>query len=87
MKSLDHAALLALTKKLAQPIDFQDLERRGLISKAGAWYRVHKAVPEHVSRKIRAMTQDAKGLKVKFEEAAKYEKLRDKFQKLSDSEK
>ena len=58
-----------LLEKLVEPIDFSELERRGIVSKAGAWYRVHnwKALPEHASRKIRELAEDSKGIKVKFE--------------------
>lgn len=83
MKSLDGKALIELTRMLAQPIDFADLEKRGIISRTGAWYRLHKAgdLPEHVSRKIYEIAQDAKGVKVKFEKASKFEKLLKKFEK------
>ena len=83
MKPLDRTALLELTKTLAQPVDFADLEKRGIISKAGAWYRLLKpeSLPEHASRKIYELQQDAKGVKVKFEKASKYEKLLKKFEK------
>jgi hypothetical protein len=57
------ASLLA---KLAQPIDYADLESRGVISKAGTWYRVHAALPEHATCKICEIEQGPEGLKVKF---------------------
>jgi hypothetical protein len=83
MNPLDRTALLELTKTLAQPVDFADLEKRGVISKAGAWYRLHKPelLPEHASRKIYVMEQDAKGVKVKFEKASKFAKLQKQFEK------
>ena len=59
--------------KFAQPINFSELEDRGVSSKEGAWYRVHKfnALPEHATCKISGMEQDSKGIKVKFWRASK----------------
>ena len=76
--------LIAETKKLAEPIDFEDLEKKGILKKAGAWYRVldFQAVPEHVWKKARAVAQDAKGVKVKLEKASKFDKLMRKLAKL-----
>ena len=57
------------TAKMAEPIDYADFERRGVISKAGAWYRVHvtlRELPEYVACKIYATARDSKGVKVKF---------------------
>ena len=59
----------AQTAKMAKPIDYTELERRGVISNAGAWYRVHVPVPElpeYVVCKIYEMARDSKGTKVKF---------------------
>jgi hypothetical protein len=70
-KPFDHQEFVDLLRKLAQPVDFAELERQGVLSRIGrtAWYRVHnfKALPEHVSRKIIELASDAKGGKVKFE--------------------
>lgn len=56
-------------KMLSQPIDFAALQRRGVISRVGTWYRLHKPLrdlPEHVCKKIRVLESDAKRIKVKF---------------------
>lgn len=73
--------LQAVVQELARPIDFENLEAKGVISKAGAWYRVHKVqdLPEHASRKITELAQDTRGLKVKFEGQGRYEKLAKKL--------
>jgi hypothetical protein len=70
------------TKKLAQPIDFADLESRGVVSKEGTWYRVHnwRDLPEHAVKKIYELAQDRKGTKVKFEKSSKFEKLAKRFE-------
>lgn len=48
---------------LSQPIDFADLQRRGVLSKEGAWYRVLDlwGLPENAAKKInaRSMTRTA----------------------------
>ena len=73
--------LQAVVQELARPIDFESLEAKGVISKAGAWYRVHKVqdLPEHASRKITERAQDTRGLKVKFEGQGSYERLAKKL--------
>lgn len=78
---MTHAEWLTLTKLLATPIDFADLEKRGVIAKAGAWYRLLKPedLPEHAARKIYVIESDKKGVKVKFEKASKFEKLLKRF--------
>lgn len=71
------AELQEAVQELARPINFDKLEAEGIISKAGAWYRVHKVqdLPKHASQKITELAQDSKGLKVKFDKASRYEKL------------
>jgi len=77
--------LAAETKKLAEPVDFADLEKKGVLIKAGAWYRVpdFRKLPEHVSAKVREIAQDSKGVKVKLDKATQFDKLARKFEKLS----
>lgn len=69
--------------KLAEPIDFGKLEKLGLLSKEGAWYRVPNvhSLPEHVSLKIKEVVQDSKGTKAKFDDASKFAKLAKKLGK------
>ena len=69
---------------LAEPIDFPGLEKQGVISKAGAWYRVHKmeSLPRHATKKIVELAQDSKGLKVKFSSSVKFERIAKKVAKL-----
>jgi hypothetical protein len=57
-------------EKLAQPLDLVELEREGVISKTGAWYRVQdwKALPEHARLKVRefSIEKHSTAAKVKF---------------------
>ena len=69
-EALKPETLLEEMKLLATPINFAALERSGVISKAGAWYRLHKPLrelPAHVSRKIREMKPSPQGPLVKFD--------------------
>jgi len=69
---------------LAQPIDFVALEKSGIISKAGAWYRLHVPIfklPDHLDAKIREVSYDSKGTKVKFYNTSRAEKLLKKHQR------
>lgn len=55
-------------RKLAEPIDFDSLQRRGLLLKQGAWFRVpnlHR-LPDHAAFQIREMETSADGVRVKF---------------------
>ena len=70
--------------KLAKPVDFEKLEKSGLLIKEGAWYRVpniHK-LPKYVRVKVKEIAQDKKGTKVKLEKAKRFEKLAKKFNNL-----
>lgn len=60
-------------KEFATPINFEELEKQGLISKCGLWYRVPnlEALPKNVQIRINELEQDSKGLKVKFEHVTK----------------
>ena len=78
--------LVTETRMLSQPIDFAELERRGVISKAGkTWYRLHNPhdLPEHAAKKIREVVQDANGIRVKFEGTFQYERLAKRFEKMA----
>jgi hypothetical protein len=70
-------ALQEAIRELARPIDFDELAAKGILSKSGAWYRVHKpkSLPKHVRQRITDLAQDAKGLKVKFGTASRYQRL------------
>jgi len=56
-------------EKWTKPLELTSLEKQGIISKVGAWYRVQKfdSLPEHVRARISEFTTDQKGLKVKFD--------------------
>jgi hypothetical protein len=60
-------------RSLAQPIDFADLETRGIITKAGARYIVHdiRKLPAHATDKIYEFGEHDKGLIVKFRKPSK----------------
>jgi hypothetical protein len=51
------------TKKLAEPVNFADLEKKGALIKDGAWYRIpdSRILPENIMAKVRAIAQDSKG--------------------------
>ena len=78
-------ALARKTRELVRPVDFEDLEARGVLKKEGAWYRVldFKEVPKHVWAKAQEMAQDRKGIKIKLGKVTKRtEALMKKLQKL-----
>lgn len=62
-KILSKQEIVALGRKLATPIDFEKLEKEGIIEKQGAWFKIKnlKAIPEHASRQIRSIKTDGKG--------------------------
>ncbi len=70
------------SKRMAQPVDFANLEKRGIITKAGARYIVHDmhALPPHATEKIYEFGSHKKGLIVKFRKASK-KKLTQHFEK------
>ena len=79
--------LIVETKKLAEPVDFADLEKKGALIKAGAWYRVPdpRILPEHVTTKVRKFSIDSKGqLKIKLYKSTQFDKLARKFAKLAE---
>jgi hypothetical protein len=76
--------LQAEVAELARPIDFDELESKGVLTKEGAWYRIHKfkELPKHAGAKVTELAQDARGVKVKFSRASRFEKLAAKFSKV-----
>ena len=66
-------ALAREARELIRPVNFEDLETRGVLKKEGAWYRVldFKKVPKHVWAKAPAMAQDSKGIKIKLAKVTK----------------
>ena len=55
--------IIILARQFATPLDFEQLEKEGIIEKKGAWYKVKdiKNLPEHASRQIRSIKTDGKG--------------------------
>jgi hypothetical protein len=55
--------IVALARQLATPIDFEELEKVGVIEKQGVWFKVKnlKALPQYASRQIRSIKTDGKG--------------------------
>ena len=53
--------MIELARQLAMPLDFKQLEKVGILEKKGAWYKVKKPLPEHVSRQAKAMKTDGEG--------------------------
>jgi hypothetical protein len=73
------------TRMLSQPIDFADLQRRGILSKDGAWYRVSNLwdLPEHAAKKIYELERDSGGFRVRFTDASEYEELAKSFEQIA----
>jgi hypothetical protein len=53
--------IIELARQAATPVDFEQLEKEGIIEKKGAWYKIKKPLPEHVSRQVKAIKTDGKG--------------------------
>ena len=75
--------VIAEAKKLTEPVDFAGLEKKEILIKAGAWYRVpdFRKLPENVLNKIYAVASDSKGAKVKLYKTTALDKLARKFKK------
>jgi hypothetical protein len=50
-----------LARQAAPPINFEQLEKEGIIEKKGDWYKLNKPLPEHASRQVKAIKTDGKG--------------------------
>ena len=74
------------TKKLAEPVDMADLQKRGVIKKEGAWWRIlkFKELPESLRLRAYVCAADSKGAKMKFKASSSFEKVAKKAQKLAD---
>ena len=60
--------------ELAQPIDFDQLIRDGVLEKSGAWYKVldWSRLPKHASRKLKTLrTSPITGTSVTFQPLTK----------------
>lgn len=55
--------LIKLAKQLATPVNFELLERKGIIEKKGAWYKIKNinGLPDYASQQIREIKNDGKG--------------------------
>jgi hypothetical protein len=55
--------VIELAKLLATPIDFEALEKTGVIERHGSWFKLLdlKALPEHALKQARAIKSDNKG--------------------------
>jgi hypothetical protein len=72
MKIPNRQEIVALARFHATPIDFEQLEKEGVIEKKGAWYKVLKALPEYASRQVRSIKNDREGnLLVQFQKSWK----------------
>lgn len=75
----------AEVERLAKPFDLDDLERSGLIEKAGAWYAVPNLhqLPEHAHVKVSEIKADKSGrVLVKFKKSSDFDRIAKKFKKL-----
>lgn len=72
-------------KKLAEPVDLEALEKKGIIKKSGAWYLINgfDNLPESARTRISEVKQDKNGnLKVKLIKQSGVDRLAKKFAKL-----
>lgn len=62
-KTYNKQDAVMLARQLATPIDFEELEKAGVIEKKGAWFKIKNLniLPEHALKQIRAITSDGKG--------------------------
>ena len=62
-KIINKDEVIALAKKLATPVNFLELEKKGILEKKGAWYKIKsiKILPEYASAQIRSIKFDDKG--------------------------
>lgn len=60
---IDRERLEKQTRLLSEPIDFEQLERDGILRKVGAWYEVPdmNLLPEHVSAQAIAVSGSRSG--------------------------
>ena len=67
---------------LSQPLDLEDLVRKGILEKKGAWYRIlkFKSIPEHVWANVSGIKRDPHGSMIKFAKVSK--SSRAKFEKV-----
>ncbi|SBO11669.1 hypothetical protein VME0621_03805 [Vibrio mediterranei] len=58
----------AISKELAEPIDFDELVASGALKKSGKSYYLcnQDLLPKHVRRKIKSLEQNKLGIKVTF---------------------
>jgi hypothetical protein len=84
LTSTDLKKIAILVRKLAWPVDFEKLERQGLLEKRGAWYIVPdiQMLPEHVTLKISEMKQSQGKVMVKIKKASSFGRLPEKFKRL-----
>lgn len=74
----------AEVEKLAAPIDFDALERDGLLEKVGAWYAVPNldSLPDHARTKIAEKKLEMGRVLVKFKKVSEFDRIAKKFRKL-----
>lgn len=74
----------AEVEKLAAPIDFDALERDGLLEKVGAWYVVPNLdhLPDHARTKISETKLEMGRVLVKFKKVSGFNRIAKKFRKL-----
>ncbi|MES1942320.1 hypothetical protein T5B8_18868 [Salinisphaera sp. T5B8] len=71
-------------RSMAKETDFERLEADGILTKEGAWYRVHNfdELPTGTQARVSEIQQDSKGIKVKFSKSSKFDKLSKKLDRL-----
>ncbi|VAX06967.1 hypothetical protein MNBD_GAMMA26-1995 [hydrothermal vent metagenome] len=69
-------------RELANPINLAELEAKGVFSTEGDWYRIHEFgdLPEAAKSKIAELSQDDKGIKVKFIDTSKLAGIAEKLE-------
>lgn len=66
---------LAQVRLLLKPLDLEDLTKKGILAKEGAWYKIlkFKEVPEHAWAQVCEIWQHSRGngSKIKFKKLSK----------------
>ncbi len=76
-KPIDDAELRKKVRKaiidMGTPIDFDDLEAKGILKKSGTWYEVPDTehLPDFAKKQIKEIAQTKTGAKVKFYKVTK----------------
>lgn len=85
--NIDKNELIRICKLLATPIDYEKLEKDGILEKKGAWYKVKvskKKLPEYISRQAKAMMSNKGDFLIKLPKS--WKKAQQIYKKMSGKE-